>query len=100
MRIGTPREIKNHEYRVGLTPAGARELCAHGHEVFIEAGAGRGIGIAVDAHVRVGATVLRPAGGAVATAEMCLQVTEPQRTAGSLQPSPHGVYNSIHRGRD
>src|SRR3546814_4903198 len=58
MRIGTPREIKNHEYRVGLTPAGARELCAHGHEVFIEAGAGLGIGIDDDAYVRVGATIL------------------------------------------
>src|SRR3546814_8192521 len=58
MRIGTPREIKNHEYRVGLTPAGARELCAHGHEVFIEAGAGLGIGIDDDAYMRVGATIL------------------------------------------
>jgi alanine dehydrogenase len=40
MRIGVPTEIKNHEYRVGLTPNGARELVAHGHEVFVQDGAG------------------------------------------------------------
>ena len=40
MRIGVPKEIKNHEYRVGLTPASVRELCAHGHEVLVQAGAG------------------------------------------------------------
>ena len=44
MRVGTVREIKNHEYRVGLTPESARELTAHGHEVWVETGAGAGIG--------------------------------------------------------
>ena len=44
MRIGVPTEIKNHEYRVGLTPASVRELTHHGHEVAVQAGAGRGIG--------------------------------------------------------
>ena len=43
MRVGTVREIKNHEYRVGLTPESARELVAHGHEVWVETGAGLGI---------------------------------------------------------
>ena len=43
MRIGCPKEIKNHEYRVGLTPESARELVNHGHEVWIETGAGAGI---------------------------------------------------------
>ena len=45
MRIGVPKEIKNHEYRVGLTPAGVRELKEHGHEVWVEKGAGNGIGL-------------------------------------------------------
>ena len=45
MRIGVPREIKVHEYRVGLVPEGARELVAAGHEVMIETGAGAGIGV-------------------------------------------------------
>ncbi|MER8839402.1 alanine dehydrogenase, partial [Mesorhizobium sp. M0913] len=44
MRIGCPREIKNHEYRVGLTPGSVREYVAHGHEVLIETGAGAGLG--------------------------------------------------------
>ena len=44
MRVGCPEEIKNHEYRVGLTPESARELVIHGHEVWIESGAGLGIG--------------------------------------------------------
>ena len=51
MRIGCPTEIKNHEYRVGLTPESARELIAHGHEVWIQSGAGLGIG-ADDAEYR------------------------------------------------
>ena len=48
MRVGTVREIKNHEYRVGLTPESARELVAHGHEVWVETGAGLGIGATDD----------------------------------------------------
>ena len=44
MRVGTVKEIKNHEYRVGLTPESARELAANGHEVWVETGAGNGIG--------------------------------------------------------
>ena len=51
MRIGVPREIKVHEYRVGLVPAGVRELIAAGHEVLVESGAGNGIGVE-DAHYR------------------------------------------------
>ena len=44
MKIGVPRETKNHEYRVGLTPGAVREVVAHGHEVWVESGAGHGIG--------------------------------------------------------
>ena len=57
MRVGTVKEIKNHEYRVGLTPESVRELAAHGHEVWVETGAGLGIG-ASDADYRAaGATI-------------------------------------------
>ena len=45
MRIGVPKEIKNHEYRVGLTPASVREFTSRGHEVFVQAGAGAAIGL-------------------------------------------------------
>ena len=51
MRVGVPTEIKDDEYRVALTPAGARELGEHGHEVLIQAGAGEGSAIADDAYV-------------------------------------------------
>ncbi|HEX4896329.1 MAG TPA: alanine dehydrogenase [Solimonas sp.] len=78
MRIGTPREIKNHEYRVGLTPAGVRELVGHGHEVFIEAGAGNGVGITDAAYRAAGAQLLGTAAEVFATAEMIIKVKEPQ----------------------
>ena len=57
MRIGTVREIKNHEYRVGLTPESVRELVAHGHEVWVESGAGVGIGASDADYVAAGAAI-------------------------------------------
>src|SRR5215469_14268073 len=59
MRIGVPREIKVHEYRVGLVPAGVRELTAAGHEVVIETGAGAGIGME-DAQYRAAGAAIAP----------------------------------------
>ena len=58
MRIGTPREIKNHEYRVGLTPESAGELASHGHEVLVESGAGAGIGASDEDYARAGAAIV------------------------------------------
>ena len=57
MRIGCPREIKNHEYRVGLTPGSVREYIAHGHEVIVETGAGAGIGADDNAYRAAGAAI-------------------------------------------
>ena len=59
MRVGTVREIKNHEYRVGLTPESAHELAAHGHEVWVETGAGLGIG-ATDADYAAAGAAIQP----------------------------------------
>ena len=56
MRVGCPKEIKNHEYRVGLTPGSVREYVAHGHEVLVETGAGAGIGADDNAYRSAGAT--------------------------------------------
>ena len=61
MRIGVPKEIKNHEYRVGLTPAGVRELKAHGHEVMVQALAGAAIGLSDELFRAAGATVVATA---------------------------------------
>ncbi|MFE3290871.1 alanine dehydrogenase [Rhodococcus sp. NPDC059234] len=77
MRIGIPREIKNHEYRVAITPAGVHELVAHGHEVLVETEAGAGSSFA-DADYRAeGARILPHAADVWAEAELLLKVKEP-----------------------
>lgn len=78
MQIGAPREIKNHEYRVGLTPASVRELRAHGHAVIVEADAGAGIGMDDAAYAKAGAEIVPDAAAVFARAEMVVKVKEPQ----------------------
>jgi alanine dehydrogenase len=78
MRIGVPREIKDQEYRVGLTPASVREIAAHGHQVLIESGAGAGIGASDGDYSHAGAQVLSDAEEVFARAEMIVKVKEPQ----------------------
>ncbi len=78
MRIGVPREIKTHEYRVGLTPAGVRELTAGGHEVLVEAGAGAGAGMSDRAFEAAGATLASSAEAVFDAAELVVKVKEPQ----------------------
>ena len=58
MKVGIPKEVKNHEYRVAITPIGVHELTAHGHEVFVERGAGLGSQIEDDEYVAAGAKIL------------------------------------------
>ncbi|ACU40052.1 alanine dehydrogenase [Actinosynnema mirum] len=77
MRIAVPREVKNHEYRVALTPAGAHELSARGHEVFVEAGAGLGSAIPDDEYLAAGTKVLASADDVWAEGELVLKVKEP-----------------------
>ncbi len=77
MRVGIPREIKNNENRVAITPAGVHELTRRGHEVFIEAGAGVGSSIADADYVAAGATILDDAAKVWETAELLLKVKEP-----------------------
>jgi alanine dehydrogenase len=78
VRIGVPKEIKTHEYRVGLTPAGARELVLHGHQVLVQQGAAAGIGIADDAYRAAGAAIAPNAAAVFAEAELIVKVKEPQ----------------------
>ncbi len=78
MRIGVPKEIKNHEYRVGMTPAAVRELTSRGHEVFVETMAGDGIGLSDENYTRVGAKILPNADEVFAGADMIVKVKEPQ----------------------
>jgi alanine dehydrogenase len=78
MRIGVPKEIKTHEYRVGLTPAAVRELVAHGHSVVVQQGAAVAIGFPDDAYRAAGATIAPDAEAAFAGADLIVKVKEPQ----------------------
>src|SRR6201996_4001670 len=78
MRVGVPKEIKNNEYRVGMTPPAVRELTSRGHEVFVETNAGEGIGLHDDLYTRVGAKILKTADDVFAQADMVVKVKEPQ----------------------
>ena len=78
MRIGVPKEIKTHEYRVGLLPGSVRELVAHGHAILVETGAGAGIGYGDDAYKAAGATVTENAERVFAEVDLIVKVKEPQ----------------------
>ena len=77
MKVGIPREVKNHEYRVAITPAGVHELVRNGHEVYIEDNAGLGSSIPNEEYVAAGATILPTADEVWATADLLLKVKEP-----------------------
>jgi alanine dehydrogenase len=77
MKVGVPREIKNHEYRVAITPAGVRELASHGHEVYVEKDAGTGSSFEDDAYVAAGATIIPDPDEVWRLADMVLKVKEP-----------------------
>jgi len=100
MKIGVPKEIKIHEYRVGLVPSGARELTARGHEVFIETGAGNGIGLSDEAYVQAGAKILPNADEVFAKADMIIKVKEPQPVEiARLRPN-HTLFTYLHLAPD
>ena len=77
MRVAVPKEIKNNEFRVAITPAGVHDLVAHGHDVLIETGAGAGSSIPDAAYVAAGATIAPDAATTWASAELLLKVKEP-----------------------
>lgn len=77
MRVGVPRELKDSEYRVAITPAGVRELVVHGHQVLVERGAGRGSSIYDEEFQRAGATIVADPDDVFAGSDMVLKVKEP-----------------------
>jgi alanine dehydrogenase len=77
VKVGVPKEVKNHEYRVAITPVGAHELTEHGHEVFVEKGAGAGSQITDEEYVAAGAKILDGADEVWGTADLVLKVKEP-----------------------
>ena len=100
MIVGTVREIKNHEYRVGLTPESVHELAAHGHEVLVESGAGEGIGAHDALYERAGARIVPAAADIFATAEMIVKVKEPQTDERAMLRSGQILYTYLHLAPD
>lgn len=77
MKIGVPKEIKNNENRVGLTPAGVKELVQHGHDLYVQHTAGEGSGFSDEEYIAAGATILPTIGDVYGTADMIVKVKEP-----------------------
>jgi alanine dehydrogenase len=100
MRVGVPKEIKVHEYRVGLTPASVAELVAHGHEVFVETKAGSGIDCPDKAYEKAGATILPTAADVFAQSDMIVKVKEPQPQEIAMLEPRHLLFTYLHLAAD
>ena len=100
MRIGVPKEIKNHEYRVGLVPAGVRELVASGHQVLVQATAGAGIGVDDAAYVAAGAKIVATAKEVFDGAEMVVKVKEPQLAECKMLRPGQVLFTYLHLAAD
>jgi alanine dehydrogenase len=100
MRIGVPKEIKNNEYRVGLSPSSVRELVRQGHTVFVEAGAGAAIDLDDGRYQAAGAAILPDAGAVYERAELLVKVKEPQPSEYDLLRPDHVLFTYLHLGPD
>jgi alanine dehydrogenase len=100
MRIGVPKEIKNHEYRVGMTPAAVREAVHHGHEVVVQTGAGGGIGCDDAAYIAAGAQVLPTAAAVFESAQMIVKVKEPQPAECAMLRKGQVLFTYLHLAPD
>ncbi len=100
MQIGVPTEIKNHEYRVGLVPAGVGELIRHGHKVMVQSNAGVGIGYTDDAYSSVGAEIVATAEEVFARAEMIVKVKEPQANERKMLRPDQTLFTYLHLAPD
>lgn len=100
MRVGTVREIKNHEYRVGLTPESAAELVSHGHELWVETGAGAGIGASDADYLAAGALIQPDAATIFAGCEMVVKVKEPQAVERAMLRRGQLLYTYLHLAPD
>ncbi|MDE5458639.1 alanine dehydrogenase [Bradyrhizobium sp. CSA112] len=100
MNVGVPKEIKTHEYRVGLTPGAVREYVAAGHKVVVETNAGAGIGATDENYRRAGATILDSAHEVFASSEMIVKVKEPQPSEWTLLRENQILFTYLHLAPD
>src|SRR5262249_1737865 len=96
MLIGVPKEVKTHEYRVGLVPGTVREVVHHGHHVVVESGLGEGIGFIDADYERAGAKVARSAAEVFGSADMIVKVKEPQPKEIALLRSGQVLFTYLH----
>lgn len=100
MQIGVPKEIKVHEYRVGLLPGSVRELVAHGHQVAVQSGAGLGAGFGDDDYLAAGADILPDAAAVFASAELIVKVKEPQAGERAMLRPGQILFTYLHLAAD
>lgn len=100
MKIAVPKEIKNNENRVGLVPSGVQQLVEDGHELFVQATAGLGIGISDEMYIEAGATILPTLEDCFEKGEMIIKVKEPQPVEISLLRPHHILYTYLHLAAD
>jgi alanine dehydrogenase len=100
MKIGVPKEIKNHEYRVGMTPTAVRELTTRGHKVFVETMAGEAIGLHDEMYEKVGAKILPNADAVFGEADMIVKVKEPQPVEIARLKPHHTLFTYLHLAPD
>ncbi|WP_312403227.1 alanine dehydrogenase [Rhizobium sp.] len=100
MRVGCPKEIKNHEYRVGLTPGAVREYVAHGHDVIVETKAGAGIGADDAAYQAAGAKIVASAKDVFEKSDMVVKVKEPQPAEWAQLREGQILYTYLHLAPD
>ena len=100
MLIGVPKEIKNHEYRVGMTPESVAAAVSHGHKVLVETNAGNGIGASDDIYQKAGAIIVNSAEEIFAKAEMIAKVKEPQSTERAMLRPNQILYTYLHLAPD
>jgi alanine dehydrogenase len=100
MKVGVPQEVKNHEYRVALTPIGVHELTEHGHEVFVQKGAGTGSQIPDEEYLAAGAKILDSADEVWGTADMVLKVKEPVAEEYARMREGQTLFTYLHLAAD
>ncbi len=100
MRIGVPREIKTHEYRVGLAPASVREMVHRGHEVVVETGAGTGMGAPDSVYEAAGARIVPDAATVFGEADMIVKVKEPQPEECAMLRADQILFTYLHLAAD
>ncbi len=100
MLVGVPKEMKVHEYRVGLTPSSVREVVGHGHKVLVEAGAGSGIGADDDDYLRAGAQIVDSAVDVFQLAELIVKVKEPQAIERAALREGQVLFTYLHLAPD